>query len=178
MLAVLKWIVLLPFQFLSTFAAWVVSPLAPLFARDFSLRGTWLWWATTPQTDLRGDPDHQARWHYSNSYWQQVTWVLRNPAVNFQRNTLGVSVGPLDTIETIGDESAKDYGGAYIQLIRSADSHAITAWMLYAILPYKWPKGKAFRALLGWKTWDARVKDPLQFTARITPYKSFTPKEK
>ena len=80
-MAFLKWIVLLPFQFLRSFAAWLVCPIAPLFAKNYSLKGTWFWWCTTPNTDLRGDQDHQKKYNYKNSYLQQVHWIFRNPAV-------------------------------------------------------------------------------------------------
>lgn len=176
MLAFIRWLVSLPLFFLSTLAAWLVAPIAPAFAHDYSLKDTWLWWSTTPNTSLLGDPDHQKRFHYSNSWLQQAWWIVRNPAVNFQRDVLGVSFDKnTDTIHTIGNESAKDYGGAYLQYTKG--KYFIKAWMLYAILPYELAPGKAFRLLLGWKTWDAGIKDPLQITFRVTLWKSFTPKE-
>lgn len=170
MLAVIKWLALLPFQFLSTFAAWLVSPVAPLFAHDYSLKGTAFWWSTTPNTDLRGDPDHRARWHDSNCYLQFVTWILRNPAVNFQRDVLGVDVQPGDTVETFGNAQAQDEGGAYLQTV--SRNGRVRAWMVFGLWIYPFKRDKAFRLLLGWKTWDAFVKNPLQFTCRITPWKS------
>ena len=176
MIAAVRWIICLPVSFLSTVAAWIVAPICPWFAHDFSLRGTWLWWATTPQTDLRGDPDHRERWHDKSSYLQQVTWVLRNPGVNFQREVLGVHVAFDDLIVTKGDPEVRDFGGHYSQFIKR-DGVTI-AWMFFGIWPYPFAKGKALRVLLGWKTWDAHVKDPLQITCRITLWKSFVPKEK
>ena len=171
-----RWLIQIPVFFLSSIAAWIIAPIAPLFAKNYSLKGTAFWWCTTPQTDLRGDPDHQEKYHHKNSYFQQVHWILRNPAVNFQKEYLGVHVEDTDTVETIGDEESKDYGGSYWQYI-VRDGKRI-AWMYYCIKPYSFWKGKAFRALIGWKTWDAHVKDPLQMTFRITPVKSFTPKQR
>ena len=159
MMAVLKWIVLLPVFFLSSAAALLVSPIAPFFAHDYSLRGTWLWWSTTPNTDLRGDPDHQKRWNYLNCYMQFLTWIWRNPAVNFQRETLGVHVEPSDI-------RVEDGNWQYVKRdVRT------TAWMYYLVKPYG-KTGKGLRVLFGWKVWDAHKKDPLQMTCRVTIWKT------
>lgn len=167
----LRWLLLLPVYFLSVLCAWLVSPIAPIFAHNYSLKGTWLWWCTTPNTDLRGDPDHQKRWHYKNSYLQQAAWVWRNPAVNFQREHLGVHVEPTDEVVTIGKPDAQETDGVMFQRVLREDR--TIAWMVYAYLPYRHVfKGKAFRLLLGWKTWDAHKKDPLQMCFRVTPFKS------
>lgn len=167
----LKWLVRLPISFLSTIAAWVVSPLCPLFAHNYSLRGTRFWWTTTPNCDLRGDPDHQARFHYKNSYWQQVWWVIRNPGVNFQREHLGVSVVKTDTRKRVGNPKAQDIGGWFFDRIYRDGK--VIAWMLFVYLPYPFKKDRAFRMLLGWKTWDFLVKNPLQITGLIQPWKTF-----
>ena len=163
MMAVLTWIAFLPVFFLSSIAAWAVSPLAPFFAHDFSLKGTWLWWCTTPNTDLRGDPDHQKRWEGRSVYLQQVTWILRNPSVNFQREVLGVHVAPTDEhIQLMHEHVRRDF------IRRDGKT---TAWMIFGLVPYPGTK-HGFRILIGWKCWDAHVKDPLQMTCRITPWKT------
>jgi hypothetical protein len=171
MMAVLKWFALLPFQFGSTFAAWIVAPICPLFAHDYSLKGTWLWWATTPNTDLRGDPDHQAKYHYKNSYLQQVHWVLRNPAVNFQRDWIGYSVQIDDEYDPFYKPLAR--GGEFkFERITALNKGRVVCWMFYLVWVYPFKTDKALRLLFGWKTWDIGVKDPLQYTARITLWKS------
>lgn len=170
MLSVIKWIIFIPISLLSTLAAWLVSPLCPLFAHDYSLRNTWLWWSTTPNTNLLGDPDHRKRWEGRSVYLQQVAWVLRNPSVNFQREVLGVDVQPGDTVETYGNGKAQDEGGAYLQTV--SRNGRVRAWMVFGLWPYPFKRDKAFRLLLGWKTWDFGAKNPLQHTFRITPWKS------
>ena len=169
MTAVLKWIVLLPVFFASSLAAWIVAPLCPWFAHDYSLRGTWLWWCTTPNTNLLGDPDHRKRWEGRSVYLQQVTWILRNPSVNFQREVLGVDVHPDD--EYHQKHTPLDDGGEIkVETVRR-DGRLI-AWMYFALIPWFFRKDKAVRILLGWKCWDFCVKNPLQMTARITLWKS------
>jgi hypothetical protein len=101
---------------------------------------------------------------------QFVTWILRNPAVNFQREWLGVDCQPGDEVKTYGNGKAQDEGGAYLQTV--SRNGRVRAWMVFGLWPYPFKKDKAFRLLLGWKTWDAFVKNPLQMTARITPWKS------
>jgi len=166
-----KWLVRLPLSFLGTLAAWIIAPLCPLFAHNYSLRGTWLWWATTPNCDLRGDPDHQARFKHKNSYFQQVWWVIRNPAVNFQRATLGVSVVKTDARKRVGNPRAQDEGGYFFD--RVYRDGRVIAWMLFIYWQYPFKKDRAFRLLAGWKTWDFLVKDPLQLTGLIQPWKTF-----
>ena len=160
MLSVIKWLIFLPVSFASSIAAWLVSPIAPFFAHDYSLKNTWLWWCTTPNTNLLGDPDHQARWAGRSVYLQQVTWILRNPSVNFQRARLGVHVEPDDRVDDCG----------VWQFVRAPDGK-LKAWMFYLVKPYG-NTGKGLRVLLGWKVWDAHKKDPLQMTCRITPWKT------
>jgi hypothetical protein len=155
----LKWLLLLPVFFASTLVAYVLAPIAVLFRRGYSLRGTCFWWITTPNCDLRGDPDHQERWHHANSYLQFLTWVWRNPAVNFQRERLGVHVEPSDIRVEDGTWQYVKRGGKTM------------AWMYYLVKPYG-ATGKGLRVLLGWKVWDAHVKDPLQMTCRVTIWKT------
>lgn len=155
------WLLRLPLSVLSTISAWVVAPICPLFAHDFSLKNTWLWWATTPNCDLRGDPDHQKRFHYKNSYFQQVWWVCRNPAVNFQRERLGVHCEKTDKLVK----------GTYLSKVYRDGK--VIAWMVFVYKQYPFKKDRAFRLLLGWKTWDFLAKDPLQITALIQPWKTF-----
>ena len=171
MLSVLKWLIFLPASFASTVAAWLVAPIAPFFAHDYSLRGTWLWWCTTPNTDLRGDPDHQARFHYKNSWFQQMWWICRNPAVNFQREHLGIHVVNSDRVVRIGNDKAQDEGGWFIDRVYRDDK--VICWMLFVYIQYPFKKDRAFRMLMGWKTWDFLIKDPLQITGLIQPWKSF-----
>jgi len=170
-IAVLKWLVRLPLSFLSTLAAWAVSPLCPFFAHNYSLRGTRLWWATTPNCTLLGDPDHQERHHHSNSWWQQVSWVLRNPGVNFQRETLGIHVVPTDNVVRVGNHKAQDEGGYFFD--RVYRDGKVICWMLFIYVRYPFKKDRAFRALAGWKTWDFLIKDPLQITCLVQPWKTF-----
>jgi hypothetical protein len=155
----LKWFLCLPVFFASTLFAYIMAPIAVLARREYSLKGTPFWWITTPNTDLRGDPDHQEKWHHANSYLQFLTWIWRNPAVNFQRETLGVHVESTDFVEKDGNWQFVWRDGVKI------------AWMYYLVKPYG-STGKGLRVLLGWKVWDAKVKDPLQMTCRITPWKS------
>lgn len=169
MLSVIKWLLLLPFQFGSTFAAWLVAPIAVLFRKGYSLKGTVFWWTTTPNCDLRGDPDHQEKWKHKNCYLQFVTWIWRNPAVNFQRNQLGYSVNPNDEYNPIYKPLARG-GELKCETIR-ADSRVV-CWMYYLVWVYPFKTDKAIRILLGWKTWDFMVKNPLQMTCRITFWKS------
>jgi hypothetical protein len=168
-MAFLKWIALLPFQFLSTLGAWIVCPIAPLFAKNYSLKGTWFWWCTTPNTDLRGDPDHQKKYNYKNSYLQQVHWIFRNPAVNFQREVLGYAIQVGDNYFPM-QKPLRD-GGIY-RYETVEHGNKLRCWMFYLVWVYPFKKDKALRLLFGWKTWDFGVKDPLQFTCRITPWKS------
>ena len=161
MLSVFKWLLLLPAHFASTLAAWVVAPIAVLFRHEYSLKGTCFWWTTTPNCDLRGDPDHQKRWHHANSYFQFVTWIWRNPAVNFQREYLGVPCQRSDYLEK----------GKYLSRIYRGDT--VVAWMVFVYWRYPFKKDRAFRLLLGWKTWDFLVKDPLQITCLLQPWKSY-----
>lgn len=56
------------------------------------------------------------------------------------------------------------------QFVRDPDEK-LKAWMFYLVKPYG-NTGKGLRVLLGWKVWDAHVKDPLQMTCRITPWKT------
>jgi hypothetical protein len=172
MISVLKWIIFIPFQFGSTLLAYIVAPVAVLFRKEYSLKGTWFWWTTTPNTDLRGDPDHQERWEHKNCYLQFLTWIWRNPAVNFQREYLGVDCQESkgDYVETIGNRNAQDEGGSFIQFVKR--NGRVRAWMIFCLWPYPFKKDKAFRILLGWKTWDTFIKNPLQYTFRITPWKS------
>ena len=169
MLSILKWLVFLPASFASSVAAWLVAPIAPFFAHNYSLRGTWLWWSTTPNTDLRGDPDHQEKYHHKNSYIQQVHWIIRNPAVNFQREYLGVEFTPDDEYHQCHRPLSN--GGEWKREYLKRDGKLI-AWMLYLVWVYPFKKDKAFRLLLGWKCWDFMSKNPLQHTCRITIWKS------
>ena len=169
MLAIIKWVAFLPVFFLSSIAAWAVSPLAPFFAHDFSLKGTWLWWSTTPNTNLLGDPDHRKKWEGRSVYLQQVTWILRNPSVNFQREVLGVDVHPDDDYHQ-KHTPLSDGGEIKFETIRRDGK--LIAWMYFALVPWFFRKDKAVRILLGWKCWDFCVKNPLQMTARITLWKS------
>jgi hypothetical protein len=163
MWSVIKWFLFLPIFFTSSIAAWIVAPVAVLFRHEYSLKGTAFWWTTTPNCDLRGDPDHQEKWHHRNCYLQFVTWIWRNPAVNFQRNVLGVHVEPTDNhIQLTRGYIRRDW-------IHRGDK--TTAWMIFGLIPYP-HTNHGFRFLLGWKCWDAHVKDPLQMTCRITPWKS------
>lgn len=155
----LKWLLLLPIFFASTLVAYILAPIAVLFRKEYSLKGTCFWWITTPNTDLRGDPDHQERWHHANSYLQFLTWIWRNPGVNFQRETLGVHVEPTDNHITDGNWQYVKRDGR------------TTAWMFYLVKPYGKSK-HGLRVLLGWKVWDAHKKDPLQMTARVTLWKT------
>jgi hypothetical protein len=155
----LKWFLLLPIFFASTLFAYIMAPVAVLARREYSLKGTCFWWITTPNCDLRGDPDHQEKWHHANSYLQFLTWIWRNPAVNFQRETLGVHVEPSDIRVEDGNWQFVERDGRR------------TAWMYYLVKPYG-KTGKGLRVLLGWKVWDAHVKDPLQMTARVTLWKT------
>lgn len=169
MVAVIKWIAFLPVFFLSSIAAWLVAPIAPFFAHEYSLKGTWLWWCTTPVTDLLGDPDHRKRWEGRSVYLQQVAWILRNPSVNFQRDYLGFEYTPDD-----------EYHQRHIPLKRGGiikretlkREGKLACWMLYVLWVYPFKTDKAFRILLGWKCWDVGAKNPLQMTCRITPWKS------
>lgn len=156
-----RWFISIPLILLSTICAWLVAPICPFFAKDYSLKRTWLWWAVTPNTDLRGDPDHQERHNHSNSWWQQVSWVLRNPAVNFQRNTLGIHCQETDILEK----------GKYLSKVKR--NGKTVAWMVFIYKQYPFKKDKALRILLGWKTWDFLVKDPLQITCLVQPWKTF-----
>jgi len=174
MLSFLRWLLSLPLSFLSTLAAWVVAPICPFFARDYSLRGTWLWWATTPNCTLLGDPDHQERHHHSNSWWQQVSWVLRNPGVNFQRERLGIHCVETDSVVRVGDKHAQDTGGWFVD--RVYRDGKVIAWMLFVYVQYPFKKDRAFRMLGGWKTWDFLKKDPLQITGLIQLWKTFEEK--
>ena len=160
MWSVIKWAIFVPISFLSSIAAWLVAPIAPFFAHEYSLKGTWLWWSTTPNTNLLGDPDHRKRWEGRSVYLQQVTWILRNPSVNFQRETLGVHVEPDDRVDDCG----------VWQFVRDPDEK-LKAWMFYLEKRYGSTR-HGLRVLLGWKVWDAHVKDPLQMTCRITPWKT------
>ncbi len=169
MLSVIKWLALLPFQFASTFAAWIVAPIAVLFRHEYSLKGTWFWWTTTPVTDLRGDPDHQEKWNHRNCYMQFVTWIWRNPAVNFQREWLGYSYEVTD--EYNQHHKQLKNGGIYKRETIYRNGR-LRCWMIYLVYVYPFYTKKAFRFLIGWKTWDVGVKDPLQYTCRITPWKS------
>ena len=169
MLAVLKWIAFLPVFFASSIAAWLVSPIAPLFAHDYSLKGTWLWWCTTPNTNLLGDPDHRKRWEGRSVYLQQVTWILRNPAVNFQRDYLGYEFTPDD--DYFQHHKPLSNGGIWKRETIFRDNR-LRCWMIYFLIVYPFKKDKGFRFLIGWKTWDFGAKNPLQMTCRITPWKS------
>jgi len=174
MFSFIRWLISLPLSFLSTIAAWLVSPLCPFFAHDYSLRGTLFWWATTPNSLLIGDPDHQERHHHSNSWWQQVSWILRNPGVNFQRERLGVHVVPTDKVVRVGNPCAQDDGGWFFD--RVYRDGRVIAWMIFLFIPYSFKKNRALRLLAGWKTWDFLVKDPLQITGLIQPWKSYKEK--
>ena len=156
----LKWLLMLPIFFASTLVAYVLAPIAVLFRREYSLKGTPFWWITTPNCDLRGDPDHQERWRHRNCYLQFLTWIWRNPSVNFQREQLGVHVEPSDI-------RVEDGNWQYVK--RNGKT---TAWMYFLEKRYGSSK-HGLRVLLGWKVWDAHKKDPLQMTCRITPWKSF-----
>ena len=113
----LIWVGCLPFFFISVLAAWIFAPIAPLIAKDYSLKDTWLWWATTPNTDLRGDKNHQKRFGCKNSYFQQLWWIIRNPAVNFQRDVLGIPWKDTDQVVTKGNEKAQFENGSFFQRI-------------------------------------------------------------
>jgi hypothetical protein len=169
MWSVIKWFLFLPIFFMSSIAAWIVAPVAVLFRHEYSLKGTAFWWTTTPVTDLRGDPDHQEKWHHRNCYLQFVTWIWRNPAVNFQREVLGVDVHPDDDYHQ--KHTPLDDGGEIkVETVRRDGK--LIAWMYFALIPWFFKKDKAVRILLGWKCWDFCVKNPLQMTARITLWKS------
>jgi len=170
LISLLRWIVSIPVSFIVTVFAWIVAPIAPLFAKNYSLKGTIFWWATTPNTDLRGDPDHQERFHYSNSWFQQVWWIIRNPSVNFNREVLGVHVVPTDECIRIGNPKAQDEGGVFFD--RVYRDGVVICWMIFVYIPYPFKKNKAFRMLMGWKTWDFLKKDPLQMTFLIQPWKT------
>ena len=167
----LLWVGCLPFFFISVIGAWLVAPIAPLFAKEYSLKNTWLYWCTTPDTNLLGDRNHQKRFEGKNKYLQQVWWIFRNPAVNFQRDVLGIPWKDTDQVITKGNEKAQFEGGSCFQRI-VRDNRTI-AWMIFSCISYPWFKDKAFRLLLGWKTWDKGKKNPLQFAFRITFWKSF-----
>ena len=169
MLSVIKWIAYLPLYFLSILAAYILAPIAVLFRHGYSLEGTCFWWITTPNTDLRGDPAHQERWNYANSYPQFVTWIWRNPAVNFQREYLGVSVDSDD--EYHQHHKHLPLGGEYKREYLERNGRII-AWMIYVLIPWCFYPKKGFRLLIGWKCWDVGYKSPLQYACRFTLWKS------
>jgi hypothetical protein len=90
----IKYIVLVPINFVITLLALITAPVMPLFAKDalgwldngskFGIGPRlpkWLNWFQTPDNSLDGD----ATFEHLNppSYWSKVKWLLRNPAYAF-----------------------------------------------------------------------------------------------
>lgn len=171
MFSVLKWISFLPIAVLGVVAAWIVSPICPLAVDPLTWRlPWWLAWASTPHTDLRGDRAHRMRFGDRNSYVQLWWWVMRNPAVVFQRNVLGVTIRPEDEFSYRGDIDARDHGGGWWISTLTRNNRAV-AFQVFCYQPYG-SSGHGLRILLGWKMWDGTVTgEPSQFVARITLWK-------
>lgn len=172
MYAFLKWLTFLPLSILGVLAAWLVAPICPIFVDRLTWRlPKWLAWASTPHTDLRGDKAHRERFGDRNSYLQLMWWVIRNPAVVFQRELLGVTVRYSDDFTYKGDIDARDHGGGWwLSTLRRG--RRITAFQFYCFFPYG-STGKGLRLLFGWKLWEGGVTgEPCQYCNRITIWKS------
>ena len=175
-LTVLKFICFLPLSFLLTLGAWILAPIAPLFrTKDYRLPKPWLWWMMTPHTDLRGDPDHQKKWNGKSEYLQMVTWILRNPACNGQREWLGFTMKTGDVAHLYGDEDIGDnIGKSGTRLTTVTRDGKVKAFHYYVVKQYGHSK-KCFRCQFGWKLWahPTVTGEPCQITGLIQPIKSF-----
>lgn len=182
-LIIFKWLALIPVSLASSLLAWLVSPIAPLFVNRKTWRlPSWLAWCSTPTTWLRGDRRHMAKYgddgDTSDSsmsfkrYRQCTHWILRNPAVQFQRyGFIGLQPKDSDEYALYGDKECHNLArtGCFLGVLRT--NGKARGWHFYACVRYPRISGKGLRVCLGWKLWEYGQM-PAQHTCRITILKT------
>lgn len=185
-LVILKWIIYIPISLLSSLAAWIVAPIAPLFVD----KTTWrlpkaLRWCSTPTTWLRGDRAHMAKYgDYGDPsdhsfglrrWWQCTHWILRNPATYFQRlGFIGIQSKDGDQYTVYGNPAVRNENVTGWFCGWLYNNGRPRAFHFFAVVMYPRFPGKGLRICLGWKLWQApAVGKTCQHTARVAIFKHF-----
>lgn len=117
------WFLFIPIWFAFNLTAYIIAPVLPLFAKDYSGNSDngniikieprlpkYLSWFMTPDNSLWGDNGWQTI-HCINykSYFGMVKWLWRNPAYGFEKfGPLSAKVSSEHTIKYIGNKDIKD----------------------------------------------------------------------
>lgn len=159
---ILSLLVYLPFLVLAIPAALFL----PLFARDeFGLvdnaSGTgveprlpkWLGWFMTPDNSLLGDTGWKHK-HPKGAYWDQVKWLLRNPAYGLAWGPLAYTPKKYAWFESLVDNDG--------YLILGDDG--VFEWTSYWDIPFT---GRVLKTRFGWILGTATEGTPCLFLCSV-----------
>ncbi len=117
--SIVWWLFLFILWFVFNLTAYLVAPLLPLAARPIegpcdnnnAIRTeprlpSWLSWFMTDDNSLNGDGTFEKI--NPPSYWSQVKWLWRNPAVGFERTVLSARISPDSVIHVAGNPKVQD----------------------------------------------------------------------
>lgn len=157
----IRWLLYLPFDTITTLLAFPLSPIICLFADGkgdvtLSKKNILRMWLT-PDNPIEGDKGHYERWagfvekHPKiGMYVQRVFWLWRNKAYGWSWYVFNCEIPADMKLYQWGNPEVSDkpYKPGY--WIGLTSKNIFTCyWMLYVTFP-TFP-GKCFRAYLGWK---------------------------
>ncbi len=157
----LKCLLLAPAGWAFTLLAMLLSPVLPLFAREFvwgkcdngaverwePRLPKWLAWFQTPDNSLWGDPGWRnehcpAHW---GDYLGKVLWLLRNPGYGFAWSVLAAQPAAGQPVTTIGDTTVDDGIGGHPGWYLSRTAGAFRFRWIARTVP-----GRCFMLDCGW----------------------------
>ena len=180
----LKWILILPLDILTTLLAYLIAPILALFAdgegdvtlHKYNPLRLWL----THDNPIEGDEAHYERWADWTSkhglFVQRVAWLWRNKAYGWSYYVWSVKVKPEDQMK-VGGNPDVNYGDPHGKFWAVHKK----GWMLYATGNSLF--GRYWRIYIGWKIrspakkrlrGEVQTEDYVgQYVCAFTPFKHY-----